>query len=114
MSAAAPNPNNLLMLAVIGIGAYWLMTQRAVAQQRYATMPAASQSNTAALINAGGSLLSKLIGSGTASRSTYNPVNWASTDGRYNDMPVYSDGVAANNPYASTYDWWTANGSGGD
>jgi hypothetical protein len=113
MSAAAPNPNNLLMLAVIGIGAYWLMTRRVMAQPQYTTRPQSNANNTAALINAGGNLLSKLIGSG-GSRGTYSPQNWASTDGRYNDMPIYSDGVAANNPYASPYDWWTANGSGGD
>ena len=34
MSAAtSPNPNNLILLAVIGIGAYWLFSRRAVAAQ---------------------------------------------------------------------------------
>lgn len=34
MSAAtSPNPNNLMLLAVIGIGAYWLFSRRALAAQ---------------------------------------------------------------------------------
>jgi len=32
-SAASPNPNNLMLLAVIGIGAYWLFSRRALAAQ---------------------------------------------------------------------------------
>lgn len=32
-TAASPNPNNLILLAVIGIGAYWLFSRRAMAAQ---------------------------------------------------------------------------------
>lgn len=33
MSAAAPNPSNLIMLAVLGAGAYWYFSRRALAAQ---------------------------------------------------------------------------------
>lgn len=44
MSAASPSPNpsNLILLAVLGIGAYWFMTQRATAGTR-ATVPSNGQ-----------------------------------------------------------------------
>lgn len=32
-TATSPNPNNLILLAVIGIGAYWLFSRRAMAAQ---------------------------------------------------------------------------------
>lgn len=107
MSAAAPNPNNLLMLAVIGIGAYWLMTRRAMAQQPAVYRPSSS-SNTASNISSAVNAISRLFGG--SSGTTQNPIYW---DGLTNDMPR-SDGVVVNNPYSSTYDWWLANGTGGD
>lgn len=36
-TAANPGPNNLILLAVIGIGAYWLFTRRAAAGPVYTT-----------------------------------------------------------------------------
>lgn len=34
-AAASPGPNNILLLAVLGIGAYYLMTRRVMAQPMY-------------------------------------------------------------------------------
>ena len=110
MSAAAPNPNNLMLLAVIGIGAYWLMTRRAMAQP-VAMRPGYSTNNTASMINAGVNALGKLFGGGSSSGQS-NPIVW---DGLSNDMPSpRDDGVAFNNPYTSAFDWWATNGTGGD
>ena len=45
MSAASPSPNpsNLILLAVLGIGAYWFLTQRAQAGAVRATVPSNGQ-----------------------------------------------------------------------
>lgn len=111
MSAAAPNPNNMLLLAVIGIGAYWLMTRRAMAQP-VAVRPGSSANNTAGMINAGVNALGQLFGGGRSSGGQRNPIVW---DGLTNDMPSpRDDGVAVNNPFTSAFDWWTSNGTGGD
>lgn len=39
MSASAPNPNNMILLAVLGIGAYWLFTKQAMARPAMQTAP---------------------------------------------------------------------------
>lgn len=79
MSAAtSPNPNNLILLAVIGIGAYWFLTRRAVAapvnltaQQQAAVNAQKQQSNLAKLglaiqgTNLIGTLLSKINAPGS-------------------------------------------------
>ena len=68
MSAAAPNPNNMIILAVLGIGAFWFMSRRATAapivlgQQQQATQ--ASKNN---LIASGLNSLVKLVGMGVGS-----------------------------------------------
>lgn len=74
MSAASPQPNNTLLLAVLGIGAFWLMTRRATAQTvpvRTGAGTSTSSSNTAGAI---GNILNGLGrvfgGSGSATTST--------------------------------------------
>lgn len=79
-TAASPNPNNLLLLAVIGIGAYYFLTRRAVAgpvvnltaQQQAAQQAAARQQSTLAKLglaiqgtNLIGTLLSKINAPGS-------------------------------------------------
>lgn len=107
MSAAAPNPNNLMMLAVIGIGAYWLMTRRAQAQPM--PRPGTSAGNTAGMINTGLNALGRLFG---GSSGQPNPVVW---DGLTNDMPrPANDGIAVNPPTVDAFDWWATHGTAGD
>lgn len=113
MSAAtSPNPNNMLLLMVVGVGAYWFLTRRAVAQPYYPQQqqPSRSAQNTqavGALLGAGIGALGRLFG-GSAGQS--NPVIW---DNLTNDMPRI-DGVAVNPPNQSAFDWWAINGTGGD
>lgn len=109
-AAASPNPSNLLLLAVIGIGAYWFMTRRAVAQPYYPQQPNRSQQNAqtaGALIGAGLGALGSLFRS---SGGQPNPITW---DNLTNDMPR-NDGIAVNPPNQSAWDWWTQNGTAGD
>lgn len=58
MSAAtSPNPNNLLILAAVGIGAFWLLTRKANAMPYQVNPANASQGSTAAKVNAFSNLL---------------------------------------------------------
>nr|WP_315242849.1 hypothetical protein [uncultured Albidiferax sp.] len=82
---ASPSPNNMIMLAAIGIGAYWFMTRKAAAQPVYVRPGAgAAQTNggavTGQLISQGGNLLGQLlknlgsgggVGSALGANSTY-------------------------------------------
>lgn len=125
-SAASPNPNNLILLAVIGIGAYWLMTRRAVAQPVYQGRPVAQQgNNTAGIINALGGLFRGIGGSGGGGGGGYVPSSFyqpntprqvidraAAAADRDND-PAYNgsvsdyvgnDGLAFNPPFGSAFD----------
>lgn len=43
MSAAAPNPNKLMLLAAIGIGVYWFMSRRTAAAAPVAVSPTSPQ-----------------------------------------------------------------------
>lgn len=109
MSAAAPNPNNMMMLAVIGIGAYWLMSRNAHAQRVTGARQGASGGNTAGILGSIAGALSRLSGGSSGQRNPVFP------DGLTNDMPTTrDDGVVVNNPYTSAFDWWSANGTGGD
>jgi len=81
MSAAAPNPNgNMILLAVLGIGAYWIMTRRANAStgapgayttQQQAHQSAANKNNLIATgLNAMVNLFGRLGGGGSSSPTT--------------------------------------------
>ncbi|GKS96778.1 hypothetical protein [Acidovorax sp. SUPP2825] len=129
MSAAAPNPgSNLLLLAVIGIGAYYFMSRRAVAQPVYANQQAANAANNAArlnLINTGVSTIGKIF-SGLSGGNSGGSIPLLGTyDGRsqtpwdvtpegpsgpqYNNPSAYvapsarDDGIAANTPYGDPW-----------
>lgn len=128
-TAASPGPNNILLLAVLGIGAYYLMTRRAMAGQVpvYAQRPpttttAERVSLVAAGANAIGGLLGRLTGGGGGSvplLGTYDgrsQTPWDVTpqgpDGpRYNNPSAYvaSDGLAANPLNASAFDYFDSN-----
>jgi hypothetical protein len=131
-STASPNPNNIILLAVLGIGAYYLMTRRAMAQPvavRPGQQPA--QSTTAAKVSALGAVanvLGGLFGSrvpavntntgyytgqltgsqyaaaATASQNDSNPdLNGSVADWASSN----TDGLAANPPgNSSAYDTW--------
>lgn len=77
MSTAAPNPNKTLLLAMLGIGAFWFMTRRATAQP----MPirtGTQQGSGASTANAIGNIVNGLgrifggsgSGSGTGSQGS--------------------------------------------
>lgn len=105
MSAAAPDPSRLALLAVIGIGVYWFATRRAAvagtvpvpAGQGVANPYRAQQdAANASMIGAGLNALGKLFSNGIAA-GTY--------DGRsaqsWNTSPTYGQpGVGYNNPSA--------------
>jgi hypothetical protein len=123
MSAAAPNPgNNLLILAALGIGTYWMMSRRAVAAPAGATAPrqaAGPLSNVFGAIDAGVRWLSTLGGSPyqTNAPGTYDgraaqpwdTTPFGPTGPQFNNPSAYvsggTDGLAANpvnvDPYAA-------------
>lgn len=76
MSTANPNPNNLMLLAVLGIGAYWLFSRQAMAARPPAARPGmpnqtAQNVNAGAnLLNAGARLLGGLFGTGATASTT--------------------------------------------
>ncbi|CAN7402993.1 hypothetical protein LJR129_002491 [Acidovorax sp. LjRoot129] len=123
MSAAtSPGPNNLLILAVLGIGAYYLMSRRAMAQPVYQQggQPGRTAQN-ASIIGAGLGALNNLFrgsgssGSGVPLNGTYDgrsQTQWDVTPQgpggpQYNNPSAYvaNDGVAANPPFNSAYDF---------
>ena len=112
-ASASPNPTNLILLAVIGIGAYWFMSRRAVAAQPVIIQqkPSKSAQNAAIagqLLNTGINALGSIFGGGGQS----NPITW---DGMTNDGPqIRDDGYVFNNPTQSAWDWWATNGTAGD
>lgn len=90
-AASSPNPNNLILLAVLGIGAYWVFSRQAMAQPYAAARPAGSNtannlSGAAQLLNAGGNLLKGLFGGSAAPRVNTNTAYYSGqlTPGQYN------------------------------
>ena len=133
MSATtSPNPNNLIMLAVLGIGAYYLFTRRAVAQpvaMRPGQQPA--QNNNAGLnaLGAVANVIGNVFGnrvatprpstgyySGQLTGGQYQAAAQASQNDSNPDLngsvgdwaSSNTDGLAANPPgNASAYDTWS-------
>lgn len=124
MSAAtSPGPNNLLLLAVLGIGAYWMMSRRAYAQPMYSGgRPMTTTQEKASLIAAGANALGSLFGRlgsggggsvpllGTYDGRAQTPwdVTPQGSDGpRYNNPSAYvaDDGLAANPINVSAFDY---------
>ncbi len=136
-AASSPNPNNLILLAVLGIGAYWLFSRQAMAQP-YQARPGQPANQTAQnvnaganLLNAGARLLSGLFGGGSTSAPAgaaripnddtagqpgygwqyFTNGTAISPTGTYyhNGQAVWSpDGAAVNPPgNVSAYDWST-------
>lgn len=129
MSAAAnPGPNNLLLLAVIGIGAYWLMTQRARAQTAVVNTNRTATANDLAKLglvvqgtNLIGRLLTKIGAPGSFYSTTPNitqqglenvaAINRSDSDPDLNgSISDYAsgaiDGLAVNPPgNTAAYDW---------
>lgn len=120
-TASSPGPNNMLLLAVLGIGAYYLMTRRAVAQPMYQGQQPSRAAQNASLIGAGLNAIGNLFKGGSSSGSTVpylgtydgrSQSQWDVTpqgsDGpRYNNPSAYvaGDGVAVNPPFNSAYDF---------
>lgn len=116
MSAAAPNPQNLLLLAGLGIGAYWLMTRRAaMAAPQYST-PAGIPSQVGVsnpyvggIANALANLFRPAASTGTYDGRAATPWNTATDSGAANNPSAYIatsavDGIAYNPPANSPYD----------
>lgn len=108
MSAAAPNPSNLILLAGLGIGTYWLLTRRAQAAPAMQPAPqqaAAVPSRSAQNIRAATGLLGALGGLFGAGRAAAVPL-LGTYDGRAAapwDVTPYGDtGPRFNNPSAYT------------
>lgn len=121
-TASSPGPNNILLLAVLGIGAYYLMTRRAIAQPVYQGAQPNRAAQNASLLGAGLGALGNLFrGSGSGSTVPYlgtydgrSAQPWDVTpqgaDGpRYNNPSAYvaggADGLAINPPFNSAYDF---------
>jgi hypothetical protein len=121
MSAASPNPGNLVLLGALGIGAYWFLTRRAIAgpiaAPRAAVGPDAYRAQTAA---AAGSLAGQVLSFFGGGQNLHGTVDgrsktqWdvtpAGSDGpRYNNPSAYvaggNDGLAINPVYGSPYDF---------
>lgn len=126
-TAANPGPNNLLLLAVIGIGAYWLFSRRAMAQPIYTTgQPRTSASNDLAKLGIavqGTNLIGRLLTNLTtkpAAQQVYTQqgleniaaINRSDSDpdlnGSVSDWLSSSvDGLAVNPPgNVSAYEWY--------
>lgn len=101
MSASAPDPSRLILLAALGIGTYWFLTRR-----QAMAAPAAGQgvqtpyraNNTANLVAQGVGALARLLNGGTTP---------GTVDGRasqqWDTTPTYGQpGTAYNNPSAYT------------
>lgn len=125
-TASSPGPNNLILLAVLGIGAYYLMTRRAMAQPVYTggQRPPSQASQNASLIGAGIGALGNLFGNRGSTGGGSVPLlgtydgrsqtQWDVTPQgpggpRYNNPSAYvgggSDGLAINPPFDSAYDF---------
>lgn len=94
MSAAAPNPNNLIMLAVVGVGVYWFMTRRKVAA---ATAPTQAVSNPYTGVMNATNTLANVVG--TVSRLFNGGMTPGTVDGR-SASPWSPSDTGANNPSA--------------
>ncbi len=123
-AASSPGPNNILLLAVLGIGAYYLMTRRVVAQPVYSTRPTTTAAERVGLINAAGNALGQLFsgfGGGTGSvplLGTYDgrsQTPWDVTPQgpngpRYNNPSAYvaggEDGLPINPVNTSAFDYF--------
>lgn len=122
-AASSPNPSNLLLLAVLGIGAYWMLSRRAVAQPVYGAQRPSNGSANAQLLNTGlnalGRLFSGFGGGGSAGAGTYDgraQTPWdvtpdGNTGQRANNPSAYvapsasNDGVVVNSPFVPAYEW---------
>lgn len=116
MSAAAPNPQKLILLAAVGIGVYWFMSRRAhaaaaptpsgqaVANPNLASSPANTLANTVGAI---ARLFNSGITPGTYDGRAATPYSPAISGG--NNPSAYNassavDGAPVNIPNQSTYD----------
>jgi len=125
-AASSPNPSNLLLLAVLGIGAYWMLSRRAVAQPVYGAQRPSNGATNAQLLNTGlnalGRLFSGFGGGGSAGAGTYDgraQMPWdvtpdGNTGQRANNPSAYvsggNDGLAVNpvneSPWDYTNEYW--------
>lgn len=120
MSTTSPNPNNLMILAAVGIAAYWMVTRRSIAWPVYTTNPNSNgQQNgngqnlngAANLLNAGVNLISRFIKPGPTTATIAAAATAANRDenpdlnGSVSDW-VSQDGLAVNPPNGtSAYDF---------
>lgn len=109
MSAAAPNPENLIVLAAIGIGVYWFMTKRRVAAGTVPTQavsnPYTGVANAANTVANVAGALRGLFGGGASSGSSWSPADTGANNPSAYVASSAVDGVAANIPgNSSVYD----------
>lgn len=124
MSAAAPNPSNMIMLGVLGVGAYWYFTRRAMAARPRATpMPGNGPAQWAAHDASLWGAVAKIIDAVTpAQQTSYQRANAAASGGSsgtssptgdpYNDGAGYE--IVGNPSPSVDYDSWLQNEGGGD
>ena len=114
--SAAPNPSKFLLIAALGVGAYWFASRRASAAPvvtAAARRPAASSGGS--LLSAVGHLVGNLLGTSNTSpaalatgaavgaANAVSDANYAGADfSRMASSAV--DGVAANVPNMAVYD----------
>lgn len=102
-TASSPGPNNLALLLVLGIGAYYLMTRRAIAQPAYmGRPPTTTTQEKVSLIGAGANALSQLFkgfGGGSGSVPLLGTYDGRSQT-QWDVTPQGPDGPRYNNPSA--------------
>lgn len=120
MSAAAPNPNNLIILGLLGIGAYWMLTRRTayasplngMTLQQQQQAAAANQKNTLIATGLTGvmGLISKFAGSSSPAVTPSGAVSGYTADA-LQGFNLFGTGLGSSG-YTPVLDWASSGSDG--